>query len=77
LPVVSTDVGETRRLIGESLAGRLVKDRDPEAFRSAIEDLLKEPPNRGICQRQVSSFQAGKVLETVYHDYRALKGEGS
>lgn len=73
LPVVSTDVGETRRLIGDSVGGRLVSERTPEAFRQAVAELLKSPPSREACQRQAAPFTARKVLQPVYAAYRRLE----
>lgn len=70
LPVVSTDVGETRRLIGDSAGGRLVRERTPEAFRRAVSDLLIAPPSREACLRQAAPFTARAILEPVYAAYR-------
>ncbi len=72
LPVVGTDVGETKRLIASPAVGRLVKERTPEVFSRAIEDLFKQPRDSEACQRQVSSFTAEKILSPVYDFYREL-----
>jgi glycosyltransferase involved in cell wall biosynthesis len=73
LPVVSTDVGETRRLVGDSAGGRLVSERTPEGFRRAVSDLLARPPSREQCRRQAAPFTARAVLEPVYAAYRQLE----
>lgn len=72
LPVVSTDVGETRRLIGDSAGGRLVHGRTPEEFRGALAGLLSGPPTREACRRQAAPFTARAILEPVYSAYRRL-----
>ncbi len=70
LPVVSTDAGEVKRLLGNSQGGRVVVGRTPENFRSALVDLLSHLPNREICQKQVRSYSAPAVLKEVYDAYR-------
>lgn len=72
LPVVSTDVGEARRLIGNSVAGRLVRERTPQVLGAAMAGLLSQPPERKACQQQAAPFSARKVLEQVYSAYRDL-----
>ncbi len=75
LPVVSTDVGEVRRLVGNSVGGRLVKDHTAESFKAALEDLLRHPPQREVCRRQAAAYTARRVLEPVYSMYRQLSQE--
>ena len=43
LPAVATDVGDARRIVGET--GRTVPPRDPEALARAVRDLLALPPD--------------------------------
>lgn len=74
LPVVSTDVGEARRLVQNSVTGRLVGDRTPEAFAAGIAEVLRQPPDREACRRQIAPFTARKVLAPVYAAYRELDG---
>ena len=66
LPVVSTDVGEVKRLIAGSSAGRLVSRRTPEDLSNAMAELLARPPAREVCQKQAAPFLARKVLKPVY-----------
>lgn len=78
LPVVSTDVGETKRLIQHPAIGRLVKERTPETFSAALFDLLRQKkPDREACQRQAAAYTAGKILEPVYEYFRLLGRNGS
>ncbi|MGE0647985.1 MAG: glycosyltransferase [Alphaproteobacteria bacterium] len=54
LPAVATDVGDARRIVGDT--GLVVPPRDAAAFASAIRRLLDEPPevrvSRGQAARQ-------------------------
>jgi glycosyltransferase involved in cell wall biosynthesis len=72
LPVVSTDAGETKRMIANEKAGRLVLERNPDVFSRAVFDLLHQKSDRAACQKQVESFTASKLLERVYSSYREL-----
>ena len=76
LPVVTTAVGEAPRLVQDGGAGRLVTERTPEAFASAVGDLLRHAPDRAACHRQIESFTAKKILERVYGAYRELAQRG-
>lgn len=73
LPVVSTNTGEVKRLIEQSV-GRLVDERTPQALAAAIAGLLRHPPTRQACQQQAASYTASKALEPVYQYYRQLSG---
>jgi len=75
LPVISTAVGETRRLIGDSQGGRLVTEEGAEAFSEAMMDLIENPPSADACRNQVVAFTARKILEPVYENYRGLSGD--
>ena len=73
LPVISTAVGEARRLIGDANnVGRLVTDEGAEAFANAMIDLLGDPPSREACAKQVEDYTARKILTPVYDYYREL-----
>jgi glycosyltransferase involved in cell wall biosynthesis len=72
LPVVTTAVGESPRLLQDPGAGRLVHDRTPQALAAGIADLLAHAPDRAACLRQIQPFTANKILEGVYQRYREL-----
>lgn len=74
LPVVSTDAGEAKRLLGHPSAGRLVHERTAQAFSRAVKDLLNQKPDRRACQEQVAPYTASKLLQRVYSVYRELAG---
>lgn len=46
LPIVSTDAGGTRELMGEAQAGLVVSRDDPEAFARCLETIIKSPALR-------------------------------
>ena len=71
LPVVSTDVGEVRRLIGPG-GGRLVTQAGAGPFSEGIVDLLKGPPSRQACRDQAAPFTAQRILEQVYSLYEKI-----
>lgn len=74
LPVVSTEAGEERRVIQNPAAGRLVKDRNPEAISNAFAAVLDQPADRAACQKQVAPFGAKAVLAKLFASYRKLDG---
>lgn len=75
LPAASTDAGEARRLIGNSVGGRIVTDPGPQAFADGVLDLLRNPPSREACREQAAPFTARKILEPVYALYERLARE--
>lgn len=74
LPVVASDEGETRRVAGDRAVGRLVRERTPEAFSAAFEEILDQRLDRAACQGQVAPYGAAAVLATLFDQYRRLTG---
>lgn len=70
------DEGGVRHVIKDRAVGRLVKERTPEAFSAAFEEMLKQAPDREACRKAVAPFGAKKVLETLFEDYRRLAAKG-
>jgi glycosyltransferase involved in cell wall biosynthesis len=76
LPVVATEVGDARIIIGET--GLVVPARDPERLAAAIGRLAGEPPEalraRGACARQriEREFPLSRAAESFRHLYREL-----
>ncbi|HEX2142116.1 MAG TPA: glycosyltransferase [Candidatus Limnocylindria bacterium] len=63
LPVVATDVAGSRQVVVDGESGRLVPPADPEALRTAIDELLANPVllstmGRAARQRVVASFSS-------------------
>jgi glycosyltransferase involved in cell wall biosynthesis len=73
LPVVSTDVGEIRRVVKEGINGAICFDRTPAAMAEAIVgartkiDLMRGAP----CADSVKQYGPGPVLGLLYQHHRA------
>jgi glycosyltransferase involved in cell wall biosynthesis len=78
VPVVTTKVGEVRRVVHSGLNGQVVDDRSPEAFaRAALELLSRGDACRGTpCVEAVQEYVPQRVLAPVYENYRRLAGNG-
>jgi glycosyltransferase involved in cell wall biosynthesis len=72
LPVVSTDVGELRRVIRDGINGRLCPCGAPEALAAAINDALDGVGTmRGEpCERSVLPYHPERVLSQLYANHR-------
>lgn len=77
VPVVTTDVGEVRRVVRDGVSGTVVAVRTPQALAGAITDVLGRraamagPP----CQQAAAPFAPARVLEPVYANYRRIVAE--
>lgn len=58
-PVVATAVGGAPEVVRNSVAGRLVGERSPEALAGAIRDLLADPPARAVTRAYAERFAWG------------------
>jgi glycosyltransferase involved in cell wall biosynthesis len=65
LPVVATDVGDARRIVGD--AGRIVAPRDPEALAAALRAVMDMPDRvaLGVAarKRMVALFSLDRAIE--------------
>jgi len=75
LPVVTTDVGEVRRVVRDGFSGLVCRDRSPEAIARALSDVLRGGIRAEDCVSSIRDYEARKVLEGVYNFYRRLGGE--
>lgn len=55
-PVVATDVGGTREVIGNSDAGLLVQNRTPSAIANRVQQLISNLPERDAVRTYAESF---------------------
>jgi glycosyltransferase involved in cell wall biosynthesis len=75
-PCVTTEVGDARRIVGDT--GAVVPKENPEALASAWEKLLQEGPegltSRGAAAREriVRNFTTGKMVERTSQALRKL-----
>lgn len=79
VPVVSTDVGEIRRVVQDGRNGYLSRARTPEALATAIHQALENLPNitGAPCEAAVSSYHPGQVFDLIYRNHRAQGHSGS
>jgi len=75
LPVVSTDVGEVRRIINSGFSGEVVGSVSPLNIFQAIKKVLDNPKiySKDNCIKAVSDYTPQKVLEYVYKTIRKLQ----
>lgn len=71
LPVVSTDVGEVKRVVKEGFSGTLVSQRKPKIIGEAVLDVLNEQENFNAknCLSCIQDYTPNRVLEKVYKTY--------
>ncbi len=73
LPVVTTDVGDVRRMFHPGEEGFISRDRSPETLGRAVADLLKGPASPcPACVQSVQAYRAENVLPRLYQEYRDL-----
>jgi glycosyltransferase involved in cell wall biosynthesis len=72
LPVVSTDVGELRRVIRDGINGRLCPCAAPETLAAAITDALAGlEAMRGVpCEDSILPYHPERVLAQLYANHR-------
>ena len=72
LPVVSTTVGELKRVVDSGRTGQLIDSHEPADLADAILKVLAQPsaPQRAASIELVSPFIPDRVLEPVFNAYR-------
>lgn len=63
-PIVVTEAGGAKEVVDRATAGRVV-DRTPDAFRSAIADLLAAPPPRAAVRAAAARFTWERNAQTL------------
>ncbi len=74
VPVVTTDVGEVRRVVLPGRSGAIVPERVPEALAATLATTLGERHRMAgqPCLEAVAPYAPGRVLEPVYENYRRI-----
>jgi len=74
VPVVSTDVGEVRRVVKDGVNGAVVSERSESALAQEITRTLHQLNNYtgSPCIDAVAEFIPEKVLQPIYENYRRL-----
>ena len=74
LPVVSTDVGEVRRVVNPGVNGEIAAEHSPTAFGSVLRRCI-EARGRYMgnpCTEAAAPYVPEHVLQPVYQNYRRL-----
>src|SRR4030042_3865924 len=74
LPVVSTDVGEVKRVVKDWYSGFLVSNHDAAEIANAITQILenKEKFNLTNCLDSMKDYSMDIVLNNIYEEFRSL-----
>lgn len=73
LPVVSTNVGEVKRVVRDEFSGLTCSERDPVAIGNAVLKVLKSKKfSVENCLLSVQDYTARRVLDKVYNVYYDL-----
>src|SRR3989338_6351073 len=77
LPVVTTDVGEVRRVVKNGWSGEVVESFDPAEISKALEKVLKNQLiyTKENCISCTADYNPQKVLAPVYEKIRQLYAE--
>lgn len=77
VPVVTTDVGEVRRVVLPGRNGMVIAERTPEGLAAAMSATLDARSQLGgsPCTAAASRYTPTQVLEPVYENYRRLATE--
>jgi glycosyltransferase involved in cell wall biosynthesis len=72
IPVVSTDVGEVRRVVLEGQTGAISKERSAPGLAAAIQKALSmlESMRGPPCERAVEPFRPQRVLAAIFDNHR-------
>jgi glycosyltransferase involved in cell wall biosynthesis len=73
LPVVSTDVGEIRRVVAEGRTGRIASERSAGALAAAVVATLREaavPERAADCVAAIHPYRPEKVLAIIHDNHR-------
>ncbi len=74
VPVVTTDVGEVRRVVSNGSNGYIVVRPDPDDFCAAMHQVLNNLDSFAgePCVKSIQLFQPAVVLEKIYENYIRL-----
>jgi glycosyltransferase involved in cell wall biosynthesis len=74
LPVVSTDVGEVKRVVKDEISGMICSERDPAVIGNAALHVLKEDKfSAENCILSIQDYTAERILKRIYDTYRQLE----
>lgn len=78
LPVITTPVGEVRRVVINGVNGEIAQDRTLQSFAHSLDQVCRNPRQYTVanCTSSVEFFTPSTVLAPVYENYRALGQRG-
>jgi glycosyltransferase involved in cell wall biosynthesis len=78
LPVVSTNVGEVKRVVINDFSGEVVESFSPKIIAQSVEKVLSNPDiySKDNCIKAVSEYTPQEVLKSVYEMLRRLYSKG-
>lgn len=79
VPVVTTPVGEVRRVVVNGVNGEVAQDRTLEALAGSLDQVRRNAGQYTVaqCTRSVEPFTPSRVLTPVYENYRVLGRRGA
>ena len=78
LPVVTTPVGEVKRVVGNGVNGEITQDRTLESFAHSLDQVRRNLAQYTVaqCTSSIEAFIPAKVLAPIYENYRLLGSAG-
>jgi glycosyltransferase involved in cell wall biosynthesis len=79
LPVVTTPVGEVRRVVIAGINGEITQDRTLESFAHCLDKVRRHVGQYTVskCTSSIELFTPSRVLGPVYENYRMLDRRGT
>lgn len=77
LPVVSTDVGEIRRVVHDGRNGRIAQTRDITGFSEAMSRSLLDATDAAACVAAIQPYRPERVLTVLYDNHSRQAGRPS
>jgi glycosyltransferase involved in cell wall biosynthesis len=73
IPVVSTDVGEIRRVVTNGVNGMVATERTAAALAAAITTTIEagDAMRGDACTRAIAAFRPANVLNRIYENHRS------
>lgn len=72
-PVIASDVGGSKEVIGSKSGGIVVKERSPSAFADAVKTLQQTPPNRNTIRSYAENYsweETSTSLNNIFSECR-------
>lgn len=79
LPVVTTDVGEVRRVVKDGICGKIIIERKPQLLGQAVLEILddKKYKNAENIKDCVKNYSASGILQEAYRTFEEMFRHGA